>query len=358
MAAQSAPATSPRFPTSRLAKILARPMTDKRSRDGVLVIDKPVGPTSHRIVQTVRRQLQSKVGHTGTLDPLASGVLPLVLGRATRLARFFQSHDKEYVAEVQLGRTTDTYDREGTVLQERPVPPLTREEVRGLLDRFQGTLKQLPPMYSAIKVGGRKLYELARKNEEQPRPLRTVSIYRIDLLDNQPDIWKLRVHCSSGTYIRSRKNEEQPRPLRTVSIYRIDLLDNQPDIWKLRVHCSSGTYIRSLAYDLGETIGCGAHLANLRRTRAGIFQLERSTSIERLEPDWELAFHPMEQLFPEMPQIELDLIRANRVRHGGEILAEADAEDGWCLLLHEGRLVAVGKVERQRIQPVIVLEAL
>ncbi len=316
MAAQSAPATSPRFPTSRLAKILARPMTDKRSRDGVLVIDKPVGPTSHRIVQTVRRQLQSKVGHTGTLDPLASGVLPLVLGRATRLARFFQSHDKEYVAEVQLGRTTDTYDREGTVLQERPVPPLTREEVRGLLDRFQGTLKQLPPMYSAIKVGGRKLYELARKNEEQPRPLRTVSIYRIDLLDNQPDIWKLRVHCSSGTYIRS------------------------------------------LAYDLGETIGCGAHLANLRRTRAGIFQLERSTSIERLEPDWELAFHPMEQLFPEMPQIELDLIRANRVRHGGEILAEADAEDGWCLLLHEGRLVAVGKVERQRIQPVIVLEAL
>ena len=316
MAAQSAPATSPRFPTSRLAKILARPMTDKRSRDGVLVIDKPVGPTSYRIVQTVRRQLQSKVGHTGTLDPLASGVLPLVLGRATRLARFFQSHDKEYVAEVQLGRTTDTYDREGTVLQERPVPPLTREEVRGLLDRFQGTLKQLPPMYSAIKVGGRKLYELARKNEEQPRPLRTVSIYRIDLLDNQPDIWKLRVHCSSGTYIRS------------------------------------------LAYDLGETIGCGAHLANLRRTRAGIFQLERSTSIERLEPDWELAFHPMEQLFPEMPQIELDLIRANRVRHGGEILAEADAEDGWCLLLHEGRLVAVGKVERQRIQPVIVLEAL
>ena len=316
MAAQSAPATSPRFPTSRLAKILARPMTDKRSRDGVLVIDKPVGPTSHRIVQTVRRQLQSKVGHTGTLDPLASGVLPLVLGRATRLARFFQSHDKEYVAEVQLGRTTDTYDREGTVLQERPVPPLTREEVRGLLDRFQGPLKPLPPMYSAIKVGGRKLYELARKNEEQPRPLRTVSIYRIDLLDNQPDIWKLRVHCSSGTYIRS------------------------------------------LAYDLGETIGCGAHLANLRRTRAGIFQLERSTSIERLEPDWELAFHPMEQLFPEMPQIELDLIRANRVRHGGEILAEADAEDGWCLLLHEGRLVAVGKVERQRIQPVIVLEAL
>ena len=291
-------------------------MTDKRSRDGVLVIDKPVGPTSHRIVQTVRRQLQSKVGHTGTLDPLASGVLPLVLGRATRLARFFQSHDKEYVAEVQLGRTTDTYDREGTVLQERPVPPLTREEVRGLLDRFQGTLKQLPPMYSAIKVGGRKLYESARKNEEQPRPLRTVSIYRIDLLDNQPDVWKLRVHCSSGTYIRS------------------------------------------LAYDLGETIGCGAHLANLRRTRAGIFQLERSTSIERLEPDWELAFHPMEQLFPEMPKIELDLIRSNRVRHGGEIPAEPGAEDGWCLLLHEGRLVAVGKVERERIQPVIVLEAL
>ncbi len=111
-------------------------MMDKKSRDGVLVIDKPVGPTSHRIVQTIRRQLESKVGHTGTLDPLASGVLPLVLGRATRLARFFQSHDKEYVAEVRLGRTTDTYDREGTVLQERPVPPLTREEVRRLLARI------------------------------------------------------------------------------------------------------------------------------------------------------------------------------------------------------------------------------
>ncbi len=291
-------------------------MMDKHSRDGVLVIDKPVGPTSHRIVQTVRKQLESKVGHTGTLDPLASGVLPLVLGRATRLARFFQSHDKEYVAEVQLGRTTDTYDREGTVLRERPVPPLTREEVRGLLDRFEGTLKQLPPMYSAIKVGGRKLYQLARKNEEQPRPLRTVSIYRIDLLDNQSDIWRLHVHCSSGTYIRS------------------------------------------LAYDLGEAVGCGAHLANLRRTRAGIFHLEGSTSIERLEHDCGRAFNPMEQLFPEMRQIELDLILSNRVRHGGEIPAESEVEDGWCLLLHEGRLVAVGRAQRERIQPVIVLEAL
>ena len=291
-------------------------MIDKHSRDGVLVVDKPEGPTSHRIVQTVRRQLELKVGHTGTLDPLASGVLPLVLGRATRLARFFQSHDKEYVAEVRLGSTTDTYDREGTVLQERPVPPLTRNEVRGFLDQFEGTLKQLPPMYSAIKVGGRKLYELARKNEEQQRPLRTVIIYRIDLLDSQADTWKLRVHCSSGTYIRS------------------------------------------LAYDLGEAVGCGAHLENLRRTRSGIFQLEGSTSIEDLEQDWEQAFHPMEQLFPEMPQIELDPIRSNRVRHGGEIPVESEVAEGWCLLLHEERLIAVGKVERDRIKPVVVLEAL
>ncbi len=171
-------------------------------------------------------------------------------------------------------------------------------------------------MYSAIKVGGRKLYELARKKKEQPRPLRTVTIDRIDLLDKQADIWKLHVHCSSGTYIRS------------------------------------------LAYDLGEAVGCGAHLANLRRTRAGIFHLERATSIERLEQDWERAFHPMEQLFPEMPQIELDLIRSNRVRHGGGIPAESEVEDGWCLLLHEGRLVAVGKAQGERIEPVIVLDAL
>ncbi len=291
-------------------------MMDKKPRDGVLVIDKPEGPTSHRIVQTVRRQLDLKVGHTGTLDPLASGVLPLVLGRATRLARFFQSHDKEYVAEVRLGKTTDTYDREGTVLQEQPVPPLTLEEVRGLLGRFEGTTKQLPPMYSAIKVGGRKLYELARKNEERPRPLRTVSIYRIELLDHQADYWRLHVHCSSGTYIRS------------------------------------------LAYDLGEAVGCGAHLSGLRRTRSGIFKLERATSIEGLEQDWEQAFHPMEQLFPEMPQIELDPVRSNRVRHGGEIPVEPEVKDGWCLLLHEGRLVAVGKAERERIQPVVVLDAL
>ena len=291
-------------------------MVDKPSRDGVLVIDKPEGPTSHRIVQTVRKQLQLKVGHTGTLDPLASGVLPLVLGRATRLARFFQAHDKEYVAEVRLGRTTDTYDREGTVLQERPLPPLTREAVRGFLDQFEGTSKQLPPMYSAIKVGGRKLYELARKNEEQRRPLRTVRIYRIDLLDSQEGLWKLRVHCSSGTYIRS------------------------------------------LAYDLGEAVGCGAHLENLRRIRSGIFQLERSISIESLEQDWERAFHPMEQLFPEMQRIELDPIRSNRVRHGGEISAESGVAEGWCLLLHEERLIAVGKTQLDRIHPVIVLEAL
>ncbi len=291
-------------------------MIDKPSNDGVLVVDKAVGPTSHRVVATVRRELKLKVGHTGTLDPLASGVLPLVLGRATRLARFFQSHDKEYVAEIRLGSTTDTYDREGTVLRERPVPPLTREEIRGFLDRFEGALKQLPPMYSAIKVGGRKLYELARRNEEQERPLRTVSIYRIDLLDNQADIWKLRVHCSTGTYIRS------------------------------------------LAYDLGEAVGCGAHLENLKRTRSGIFHLERSTSMERLAQDWQRAFHPMEQLFPEMPQIELDLHRSNRVRHGGEIPAESGIAEGWCLLLHEEKLIAVGKVQHDRVHPVIVLEAL
>ena len=291
-------------------------MTDKRSRDGVLVIDKPEGPTSHRIVQSVRRQLQLKVGHTGTLDPQASGVLPLVLGRATRLARFFQSHDKEYVAEVRLGKVTDTYDREGRVLEELPIPTLTREEVRRLLDCFEGTSEQLPPMYSAIKVRGKKLYELARQNEEQERPLRTVAIHDIDLLQCEADNWRLRVHCSSGTYIRS------------------------------------------LAYDLGRAAGCGAYLGGLRRTRSGIFHLERSTSIDRLEEDWDKAFHPMEGLFPEMPRIELDLVRSNRVRHGGEIPAESGIGEGWCLLLHERRLIALGKAQHDRIQPAIVLEAL
>ena len=164
--------------------------------DGVLVIDKPEGPTSHDVVKSVRRLLRTRVGHTGTLDPLATGVLPLVLGKATRLTRFFQGQDKEYIATVGLGKVTETYDREGSVVCKSPVPTISSNEVLKILDRFVGNLRQLPPMYSAVRVQGRRLYEFARSGQKTDRPLRQVIVYRINLLEQAKEEWLLKISCS------------------------------------------------------------------------------------------------------------------------------------------------------------------
>lgn len=208
--------------------------------DGIFNIDKASGMTSHDVVARVRRLTrQRRVGHAGTLDPAASGVLPICLGQATRVAEYLSESGKCYRAIVVFGAVTDTYDAEGEVLRSAPVH-LTREAIAAALPEFLGQQMQLPPLYSAIKLAGQPLYKLARKGIEA---------------------------------------ERQARP---IHISRLDFVDWQPPALTLEVECSKGTYIRSLAYDLGERLGCGAHLGSLVRLRSGPFTLEESLTLEEL----------------------------------------------------------------------------
>lgn len=208
--------------------------------DGIFNIDKPTGMTSHDVVARVRRLThQRRVGHAGTLDPAASGVLPICLGQATRVAEYLSESGKSYQAVMVFGAVTDTYDAEGEVLRSAPVH-LTREDIAAVLPGFLGPQMQLPPLYSAIKLAGQPLYKLARAGIEA---------------------------------------ERQARP---IVISRLDLLDWQTPALTLEVECSKGTYIRSLAYDLGERLGCGAHLGALVRLRSGPFTLDDSLTLEAL----------------------------------------------------------------------------
>ncbi len=210
--------------------------------DGVLLVDKAPGMTSHDVVALVRRQLSiKKVGHCGTLDPIATGLLILTLGRGTKIQDLLMSEDKEYVGTLQLGQTTDTQDRAGQVTEERPVPELTEENVRAAFNKFRGDFYQMPPMVSAIKQGGVPLYKLARQGKTVEREPRLVHVYR---------------H----------------------SIDRIAA----PEI-DFTVMCSKGFYVRTYAHDIGEELGCGAHLQELRRTRSGRFDLTRSVTVNEIK---------------------------------------------------------------------------
>ncbi len=210
------------------------PNANRRSEavrlDGILVVDKPAGPTSSDVVQAVKRLLRAdKVGHTGTLDPLATGVLPLCLGKATRLSQYLLDADKGYRATLRLGARTDTGDAEGRVVEEKPVPELGREGLEAVLASLIGEQLQKPPMYSAVKVGGERLYERARRGEQVERAARPIRIAALGLVELAP-------------------------PLLVVDVV-----------------CSKGTYVRVLAEDIGERLGTAAHLAALRRTRSGGF---------------------------------------------------------------------------------------
>jgi tRNA pseudouridine55 synthase len=201
--------------------------------DGLLLADKGPGVTSFQVVAHLRRVLRiPKVGHGGTLDPMATGLLPILLGDATKLTAYLQGQDKEYLATIRLGVATDTLDATGTVTRERPVPPLAADEVRAVLERFVGEIEQVPPMYSALHAGGRRLHELARAGIAVERAPRRVRVDAFELIECAPP--RLRV----------------------------------------RVACGSGTYVRSLAADVGEALGCGGHVEALARTRVGSLRLE------------------------------------------------------------------------------------
>ncbi|HAG49750.1 MAG: tRNA pseudouridine(55) synthase TruB [Deltaproteobacteria bacterium GWC2_42_51] len=245
---------------------------------GVLVIDKPAGFTSHDIVTIVKRKLGArKVGHTGTLDPIATGVLPLCINDATRLTRFIEDGRKEYLATIKLGEETDTYDTEGKIIAKGNTSLLTHNDIISAVNNFRGKIEQIPPIFSAIKRNGVPLYKLARQGIEVERRPRIVEIYDIEI--------------------------------KNIAIPFVDL----------RVECSRGTYIRSLAFDIGRRLGCGAHLFSLRRTKNGPFALERSISMEQLnclKDSIEKNIIPIGRLFTNIPGIEVDVITAERILNG------------------------------------------
>ena len=210
--------------------------------DGVLLVDKAEGMTSHDVVALIRRKLEiRKVGHCGTLDPIATGLLLLTLGRGTKIQDLLMSEDKEYVGTMTLGVTTNTQDREGEVVDQRAVPPLQREQVLAAFDKFRGDFYQMPPMVSAIKRDGVPLYKLARQGKVVEREPRLVHVYR----------------------------------------YSVDKIE-PPDI-DFTVLCSKGFYVRTYVHDIGEALGCGAHLKNLRRSKSGRFDVENAVSVDQIK---------------------------------------------------------------------------
>lgn len=272
--------------------------------DGVLLLDKPVGLTSNDALQKARRLFSAaKGGHTGTLDPLASGLLPLCFGEATKFSADLLDADKTYEATLKLGITTDSGDAEGQVTATRPVA-VTAADIAAVLPRFTGDILQVPPMHSALKRDGRPLYELARKGIEVEREARPVAIHVLEIL--------------SFAY----------------------------DCLVLRVHCSKGTYIRVLAADIGEALGCGAHLTALRRTVVGDLDLGHAVTLAAIEALAEdergTCLRPVDALLQSLPRVDLESAAADRFRHGNPVEA-ASVAAGKARVYVAGRLAGLGE---------------
>ncbi|MCG3209994.1 MAG: tRNA pseudouridine synthase B [Anaerolineae bacterium] len=246
---------------------------------GLLIINKPKGLTSHDVVAQIRRITgQRKAGHTGTLDPMATGVLVVCLGQATRLIEYIVAARKQYRAVIRFGVTTDTLDADGQVLTQTDIAGLTADQLRAALPAFTGQIEQRPPMYSAIKQDGQPLYKRARAGQTVDIPPRPVTIFQLDWLDWQP-----------------------------------------PDL-TLEVTCSAGTYIRSLARDLGQAAGTGAHLAELARTANGDWTLAQATALESLTPaNWRESLLPVDRAVAHLPRVALAPDNTEHVRHGRQI---------------------------------------
>ena len=245
--------------------------------NGIVIIDKPAGWTSQDVTARLRRVFNTRrIGHGGTLDPMATGVLPVFVGRATRGVEFFEHAEKMYETVLRLGLTTDTEDITGTVLTEQE-PTVTAEMVEAVLPQFRGDILQIPPMYSALKVNGQKLYDLARKGKEV---------------------------------------ERQPRP---ITIHELTLLGVDADGVHLRVHCSKGTYIRTLCKDIGQALGCGGCMAALRRVQAGEYTAQESVPLDTLlkSENPEQYLRPVDSMFRNHPSVTLTENQEKRCRNGG-----------------------------------------
>lgn len=252
--------------------------------NGIIIIDKPSGWTSMDVCAKLRGILHTKkVGHAGTLDPMATGVLPVFVGQATRAVSFAESGQKEYVAGLKLGLVTNTQDTSGETLGTHPAS-VTRTELEAVLPRFTGEIEQIPPMYSAIKIGGKKLYELARRGEEVERKPRPVTIYELEVVEQ-----------------------------------------TAPDAFTLRIRCSKGTYVRTLCHDIGRALGCGGCMSALRRTMAAGFTLADAVTLERVQLEGESLLQPVDSLFRAHLAYHIRTERAEALCRNGNPLAPPDA---------------------------------
>lgn len=290
-----------------MAKRIFRPL------DGVLLFDKPLELSSNTALQKVRRLFQAeKAGHTGTLDPLATGLLPICFGEATKFSTALLDADKTYRALLRLGQTTSTGDAEGEIIAEHPVEA-GQTDVDAVLARFRGEIQQLPPMHSALKHQGKPLYEYIRKGETIERELRNVTIHELVL------------NAFNG---------------------------NEMDI---TVRCSKGTYIRTLAEDIGAALGCGAHLIGLRRTAIAHFDLQSAYSLSQLEAmteaERDACVLPLEALMPDMPRLQLDAVQTQRLAQGQRLGLDTGLPDGKVCLHGPQGFIGVGLLQGRRLAP-------
>ena len=272
--------------------------------NGIVIVDKPQNWTSQDVTARLRRVFQTRrIGHGGTLDPMATGVLPVFVGRGTRGVEFFEHAEKTYETVLKLGITTDTEDIWGSVLTQSPVS-VTEEQVEAVLSRFRGEIMQVPPMYSALKVNGQKLCDLARKGQQVQR---------------------------------------QPRP---ITIHQLNLLEQGEDTLRLQVRCSKGTYIRTLCKDIGEALGCGGCMQQLRRTSAGEYTIEEAVPLEALleSENPEQFLRPVDSMFRSYPSLKLTANQEKRCRNGNPF--SLSVPDGTYRAYSEsGEFLMLGKVE-------------
>ncbi len=276
--------------------------------NGILVIDKSAGWTSQDVAAKLRGVFhERRVGHGGTLDPMATGVLPVFIGRATRAAEFLESAEKEYVAGLRLGVVTDTQDTSGTVLETNSAC-VTRAQLEAALRQFLGPIEQIPPMYSAIKINGQKLYELARRGQEVAR-----------------------------------------RP-RSITIHALELLEGEGADWTIRVRCSKGTYVRTLCYDLGRALGCGGCMSSLRRTRAGSFTLAQAVTMQQVldfaaGQDPQQLLMPVDAVFAAHPPLIVTLGQAAKLKNGAQVKDWQFQPGTYRVYAEDGEFLLLGRVE-------------
>ena len=276
--------------------------------NGILVIDKSARWTSQDVAAKLRGVFhERRVGHGGTLDPMATGVLPIFIGRATRAAEFLESAEKEYVAGLRLGVVTDTQDTSGNILETHPVA-VTREEVQAALRQFLGPIEQIPPMYSAIKINGQKLYELARRGQEVERKPRSITIHELELLEG-----------ADADYL-------------------------------LRVRCSKGTYVRTLCHDLGRALGCGGCMSSLRRTRAGSFTLSQAVTMQQVlnfaaEQAPQALLMPVDAVFSMHPPLIVTMGQAAKLKNGAQIKDWQFRPGTYRVYAEDGEFLLLGRVE-------------